>query len=88
MGLSYEEFISILYLFSFCQMGVVCRIYIGKLFGGACTPGYDGAWAWIPCVTSPVSFLSNIGCTVTDHVTDHVMDHVTDHVTAYQTQTS
>ena len=52
----YDDILTVVYLSSFCQMGVVARIYLGKLFGGSCNPGYDGSWAWIPCVTSPVRF--------------------------------
>ena len=43
-SVTYDDILNIIYLSSFCQIGVVARIYLGKLFGGSCTPGYDGSW--------------------------------------------
>ncbi len=41
----------LLHLSAYAQLGVLTRVYIGKLFGGACSS--PGRWHWAPCVTSP-----------------------------------
>lgn len=41
----------LLHLSAYAQLGVLTRVYIGKLFGGACSS--PGRWQWAPCVSSP-----------------------------------
>ncbi|GAX74935.1 hypothetical protein CEUSTIGMA_g2381.t1, partial [Chlamydomonas eustigma] len=48
-----DDIFTVVHLLAWAEIGTVARIYIGKLFGGSCNPGYDGRWQWIPCVTSP-----------------------------------
>lgn len=42
---------TLLHLWGWCQLGVLTRIYITQLFGGACSP-HGSDWWWVPCVTS------------------------------------
>lgn len=42
--------LTLLHLWAWAQLGILARVYLGKLFGGACG---DPAWPWVPCVTSP-----------------------------------
>lgn len=42
---------TVLHLCAWAQLGVITRIYLGRLLGGACTD--QGPWHWIPCITSP-----------------------------------
>ncbi|KAI8468887.1 MAG: hypothetical protein J3K34DRAFT_425493 [Monoraphidium minutum] len=46
----------LLHLAAWCMMGVLARIEIGALFGGACATR-SAAYGWAPCVTSPDSAL-------------------------------
>lgn len=40
-----EHALTLLHLCAWAQVGTVVRIYIGKLFGGACdAPDYTGRW--------------------------------------------
>jgi len=49
---------TLLHLAAWCQIGVLLRIELDDLFGGACATGAK-RWGWAPCVTSTVGALLN-----------------------------
>ena len=48
---------TLLHLAAWCQLGVIARIQLGALFGGACASPDAATYAWAPCATSPTGAL-------------------------------
>ena len=53
-----KELHTLLHLTAWCQIGVLLRVQLDALFGGACASGIND-YAWAPCVTSSGGALIN-----------------------------
>jgi hypothetical protein len=51
-----DQLHTLLHLTAWCQIGVLLRIQLDNLFGGACK---GGEHEWVPCITSAVGALPN-----------------------------